>query len=245
MAYTQIRYDVADGICTVTLNRPLKLNAFTGTMGDEIYDAFHTARASEDVRAIILTGAGSAFCAGVDMEALADPQEAERIVTTPLLSRFPVENYASPKPTICAINGAAIGIGVTMTLSFDVRIAEDDAKLAVPFTRLGMLPGLGSTWLLSRLMGRGRALDLLLSARSLSAEEVWRMGLVERVVPCGTALDVARELAAALVKCEPQVVAGVKEAVNFGLDSTLEQALENEGRLIAGLRAGKGKYGRK
>lgn len=241
MDYSQILYEVAEGVCTITLNRPEKLNAFTGTMGNEIYAAFESANADSDVRAIVLTGGGSAFCAGVDMQALADPVEAQRIVSTPLLSRFPVENYRNAKPTICAINGAAIGVGITMSLSFDIRIAEEGAKLSVPFAKLGMLPGLGSTYLLQRLMGRGRALDLLLSARSLTAAEAHRLGLVERLTAPGMALATAREFAAALAQCDPTVIAGIKQAVNFGADSTLEQAVENEGRLIANLRSAKAK----
>ncbi|MDY0013292.1 MAG: enoyl-CoA hydratase-related protein [Rhodocyclaceae bacterium] len=237
MAYSQILYDVTDGICTITLNRPDKLNAFTGTMGDEIYDAFSVANADPVVKAIILTGAGTTFCAGVDLPALADPKEGKRIVETPLLSKFPLENYSNPKPTICALNGAAFGIGITMTLSFDIRIAEEGAKMAVPFTKLGMLPGLASGYLLPRLVGRGRALDLLLSARSFSAAEALQMGLVERVVPVGTALTVAKALAASMVKCEPFILAGVKEMVNFSSDSTIAEAVENEARLLAEYRA--------
>lgn len=241
MTYSQILYDVADGVCVITLNRPDKLNAFTGTMGDEIYAAFQAANAAEDVKAIILTGAGTAFCAGVDMQALADPTEGQRIAKTPLLSHFPMENYNNAKPTICAINGSAIGVGVTMSLSFDIRIVDETAKLAVPFAKLGLLPGVGSTYILPRLMGRGRALDLLLSARSLKAVEAFDMGLVERLAPAGKALDMAKELAAALVKCDPFVLADVKEMVNFGMDATLVQAVENEGKQFVRLLARKGK----
>jgi enoyl-CoA hydratase/carnithine racemase len=236
MNCTQIEYEVADGVCTITLARPDKLNAFTGTMGDELYEAFRQAHADPQVRAIVLTGAGSAFCAGVDMKALADPAEATRIVATPFLSRFPRENYRSTKPTICAINGPAIGVGITMALSFDLRIAAEDAKLAVPFTKLGMLPGLGSTYLLPRLVGRGAALDLLLSGRTISAAEARDIGLVERTVAPGTALEVALGMARDLAQRNPAVLAGVKEAVNFGAEHTLEEAMDNEEALIAKLR---------
>jgi enoyl-CoA hydratase/carnithine racemase len=241
MNYSQVLYEVAEGVCTITLNRPDRLNAFTGTMGDEIYAAFEAANAADDVRVIILTGAGNAFCAGVDLQALADPAQAERIVKTPLLSRFPVENYRNPKPTICAINGAAIGVGITMCLSFDLRIADEGAKISVPFVKLGLLPGLGSTYLLQRLMGRGRALDLLLSARSVTAAEAHQLGLIERLAAPGMALAVAREVAAALAKCDPLVVGDVKAMINFGADVSLEQAVENEGKHFVSLRARKAK----
>lgn len=237
MGYSQVLCDTDEGVRTITLNRPDKLNAFTGTMGDEIYDAFQDAVADPDVRVIIVTGAGQAFCAGVDMKALADPAEASRIAATPLLSRFPLENARCPKPTICAMNGTAIGVGVTMALSFDIRIAAEDAKLAVPFVKLGILPGLGSTHLLPRLVGRGRSLDLLLSGRSLTGREACDIGLVEHAVPQDNVLDTARALARDLASRDPFVLGAIKEAVNAGTDATLDQALENEQRMIAALRA--------
>jgi len=242
MNYSQIRYDVADGICTITLNRPEKLNAFTGTMGDEIYAAFQAANASSDVKVIIVTGAGAAFCAGVDSQAMADPQEALKVTTTKLLSHFPSENYNNPKPTICAINGAAIGVGVTMSLSFDLRVVEAGAKLAVPFAKLGMLPGVGSTYILPRMLGRGRALDILLTSRSFTAEEAFQMGLVERVAPVGKTYETARELALAMARCDAKILADVKEMINYGSDAThLAQAVENEGKSFARWRARRAK----
>lgn len=242
MTYSQILYEVADGVCTITLNRPDKLNAFTGTMGNEIYEAFGVANADENVKVIIVTGSGSAFCAGVDMQALADPAEAQKIATTPLLNRFPVENYNNSKPSICAINGTAVGVGVTMSLSFDLRVVEAGAKLAVPFAKLGLLPGLGGTYILPRMVGRSRALDILLSSRSFTAEEAYQMGLVEKVAPAGKTLETAKELAASMMKSDPLILAEIKEMINFGADAaSVEQAVENEGKCFARYRARKAK----
>jgi 2-(1,2-epoxy-1,2-dihydrophenyl)acetyl-CoA isomerase len=241
MTYSQILYEVADAICTITLNRPDKLNAFTGTMGDEIYTAFQAANADPEVKVIIVTGAGTAFCAGVDSQAMADPQEALKVTTTRLLSHFPVENYNNPKPTICAMNGTAIGVGVTMSLSFDLRVVEAGAKMAVPFAKLGMLPGVGSTHILPQMLGRGRALDILLSSRSFTAEEAYQMGLIERVAPAGKTYETARELALTMAKCDAQTLADVKEMINFGSNANLLQAVENEGKAFVRWRARKAK----
>jgi enoyl-CoA hydratase/carnithine racemase len=237
MSYRQIIYDVVGGVCTLTLNRPDKLNAFTGTMGDELYAAFGRANADAGVKAIVLTGAGSSFCAGVDLHALADPVEGRRIAVTPFLSRFPQENYRSAKPTIAAINGTAIGVGLTMTLSFDVRIVAAGAKLALPFTRLGLLPGLGGTYLLQRLIGRGAAMELLLSARSFTPEESLRLGLVQQVVSAAAVPETAMALARELATRDPMILASLKEGMNFGAENSLEASVENEGRLFARVRA--------
>jgi enoyl-CoA hydratase/carnithine racemase len=237
VSYSQVLYAVEDGVCTVTMNRPDKMNAFTGTMGNELYEAFQAARADDAVRVIVLTGAGSTFCAGVDLQALADPKEGERIATTPFLSAFPKENFACPKPTICALNGAAIGVGVTMALSFDIRVVAEDAKLAVPFVKLGILPGLGSTYLLERLVGRGRTLDLLLSGRSFKGAEAQAMGLAEYAVPQDKVLDTAMAYARDLAERKPSILSSIKGAVNHGGDATLEEALAHEKQMMAGLRA--------
>ncbi|HEX5068462.1 MAG TPA: enoyl-CoA hydratase/isomerase family protein, partial [Myxococcota bacterium] len=162
---TQVRSETSDGVCTLTLDRPDKLNAFTATMGDELLAAFRAARDDAAVRAIVLCGNGRAFCAGVDLEALRDEAERARIAKSDFISRFPLEIAESPKPTICAIHGSAIGVGVTMALPFDIRIAAEGAKLGLTFAKLGILPGLGSAHFLPRLVGRARARELVLSAR--------------------------------------------------------------------------------
>ena len=237
MEYEQILYAVEDGVATVTMNRPEKLNAFTGTMGEEIYAAFERATDDPEARAIVLTGAGRGFCAGVDLATLSDPGESAKIAEGNFIRRFPTENYERPKPTLCAINGAAIGVGVTMALSFDLRIAAADAKLAVPFVKLGILPGFGSSHLLPKLVRRGRALDLLLSARSVLGAEALEMGLVERAVPAERVLPETLELARAMAGMDPRVLAQCKRSVGAGMAAgSLAEAVESESRLNAELR---------
>ena len=189
MTYESLLYAVEGGVATMTLNRPEKLNAYTTEMGEEAVDAFRRARADDAVRAVILTGAGRGFCAGVDLEHLkahqagASAGKGPKLGEEDFLTTLPLELVAYPKPVIAAINGAAIGVGVTMVLPCDVRLAAASAKLGVTFAKLGLLPGLGSTHLLPRLVGRAKALELVLSARVISAAEAAEIGLVNRVVP--------------------------------------------------------------
>jgi 2-(1,2-epoxy-1,2-dihydrophenyl)acetyl-CoA isomerase len=228
LSYTQILYEVSERIATITLNRPERLNAFTGTMGEEIHAAFQRATEDEAVAAIIVTGAGSGFCSGIDMKSLADPLEREKIGTGPFLKRFPVDCYRCPKPTICAINGAAVGVGVTMAVSFDYRIASHDAKLSVPFAKLGLLPGMASSSLLPKLIGRSHALEILMTGRTLSAAEARDIGLVDRVVPGSELLSTAREMAATIAAWNPALIRSIKKLIGASETATIEQALANE-----------------
>ena len=234
--------DVTDGIGTITLNRPERLNAYTTEMGDEVTEVLRGWRDYEAVRAVILTGAGRGFCAGVDLEHLKAHQAGQNASQGPrlgeedFLRKLPLELVAYPKPLIAAVNGAAIGVGVTMILPFDVRIASEDAKLGLAFVKLGILPGLGSTHLLPRLVGRAKALELVLSARTIPAREALAIGLVNAVVPGETLLATARELAGAIAAHRPEVVAAAKAAVSYGAEHGLEEAMRNEERASAELR---------
>jgi 2-(1,2-epoxy-1,2-dihydrophenyl)acetyl-CoA isomerase len=245
MTYEQIRFSVEDGIATITLQRPEKLNAYTTVMGDEVCQAFDRAREDESVRALILTGAGRGFCAGVDLDHLRAHREgrnasegrAPRLGEERFLRSLPLELQSCPKPVIAAVNGPAIGVGVTMILPCDVRLAADDAKLGLTFAKLGILPGLGSTHLLPRLVGMGRALELVLSARVIPAAEAAAIGLVNRCVPAASLLAEARSLARMMAACPPHVLAAAKRALHFGAGSTLEAAMRNEEAESARLRA--------
>ncbi len=247
MNVDNIRYAVSDGIATVTLDRPDKLNAYTTEMGDEVVAAFQQARDDEAVRAVILTGAGRGFCAGVDLEHLKAHQagavagKGPRLGEEAFLKSFPLELLDYPKPTIVAINGAAIGVGVTMTLPCDVRIAAADAKLGLTFAKLGLLPGLGSTHLLPRLVGRARALELVCSGRVIGAEEAAEIGLVNRAVPHAGLMDEARALALQMAECRPEVLAAAKAALAFGADHGMEESMRNEERASAALRKALGR----
>jgi 2-(1,2-epoxy-1,2-dihydrophenyl)acetyl-CoA isomerase len=240
--YDHILYAVSDGVATLTLNRPEKLNAYVPEMGDEVVAAFRHARESREVRAVILTGAGRGFCAGVDLEALRASQSAPSGGAGPKLGeedfvrKLPVELWTFPKPVIAAINGHAIGVGVTMTLACDIRLAAEDAKIGLTFVKLGILPGLGSTSLLPRLVGIAKAQELILGAGVILGGEAARIGLVNRAVPSDLLQGEARKLALAMAEHDPDVIAAAKRSLREGADLPLNDAMKNEQRLSGELR---------
>ena len=249
MAHENILTDVRDGIAMLTLNRPEKLNAYTTEMGDEVTEVLRAWREDEAVRAIILTGAGRGFCAGVDLEHLkahqagANASKGPRLGEEDFLKKLPLEMVEFPKPLIAAVNGHAIGVGVTMILPCDIRIAAEGAKIGLAFAKLGILPGLGSTHLLPRIVGRARALELVMTARNVLAEEAAEIGLVNRVVPGEVLMETAREVASMIAGHDPLTIAAAKRAVGFGADHSMEEAMRNEERASAELREAKARRG--
>jgi enoyl-CoA hydratase/carnithine racemase len=200
MDFEQIRYEVADGVLTITLDRPDRLNAFTGVMARELIEAFDRADADDDVRAVVVTGAGRAFCAGADLEAGGDtfnasdrefdgdiPRDGGGLVTLRI--------YESVKPVIAAINGAAVGVGITMTLPMDVRIAAEGAKIGFVFVRRGITPEAASSWFLPRIVGISQAMEWAATGRVFRAEEALAGRLVRSVHPAEEVLGVAQGLA--------------------------------------------------
>ena len=193
MAYQQILYEVSDKIATITLNRPDRMNAWTGIMEHEVREAMMAASRDDDVRVIVLTGAGRAFCAGADMEALKtiDPDAMRRAENIPPfdMNRRPdwqtrYAYYPSiPKPVIGMLNGATAGIGLVHALYCDLRFAAEGAVFTTAFARRGLIAEHGISWMLPRLVGHANALDLLMSARRVSSDEALRMGLVNRLCP--------------------------------------------------------------
>ncbi len=246
-SFQHILYESQGPVARVTLDRPEALNAYQPAMGDELVEAFERIREAEELRSVVLTGAGRAFCAGVDLEFM--KAHAARIAAgeelVPLGEEHFVKGFARdladfPKPIVVAINGPAIGVGVTMALPCDIRLAAAGAKLAVPFTRLGMLPGLGSSHLLPKIVGLGRALELVLTARTVLAEEAAAMGLVNRVVAPERLLDEAHELAAQIAENEPGALAAAKRALHAGATLGLEEAMANERSASGALRRRRG-----
>ena len=202
MTLENIRYEVADGVATVTLNRPDKLNAVTRPMLEEMIQAFDRANGDDAVRVVIVTGAGRAFCAGADLSAGAttfdgparghaasidEHRDGGGLVTLRL--------FDMKKPVIAAINGPAVGFGITMTLAMDVRIASSEARIGFVFTRRGVVPEACSTWFLPRIVGISRAAEWVYTGRVFGAGEARDAGLVSRVVPPDALLATARELA--------------------------------------------------
>jgi len=209
MSYEHIQYELDGSILTVTLNRPDKLNAYTATMGSELEDAFLRADADDDVRVIIVTGAGRGFCAGADISGGAAAFDTKAGNTAmfagvkPRASRgngFVEAIYNCRKPSIAAINGAAVGVGITLALPMDIRIASSQAKFGFVFARRGLVPEAGSAWFLPRLVGLDQALRWCLSGRIFGAEEAKDGGLVSEVLVPDKLLARAREIAMEMVE---------------------------------------------
>ena len=200
MQYEQIVTDVADGVLTITLNRPDRLNAWTATMGEELIAAFDEADADDAVRVVIVTGAGRGFCAGADLgggEATFDYRErdAEGPVPRDGGGRLTLRIFESTKPVIAAINGPAVGVGATMTLAMDVRMAAEGARIGFVFARRGIVPEACSSWFLPRAVGISRAMEWVATGRVFPAQEGLEAGLLRSVHPAGDLLDAARALA--------------------------------------------------
>jgi enoyl-CoA hydratase/carnithine racemase len=238
MTYEQVLYAVRDGVATVTLNRPDRLNAWTGRMHHEVKSAMREAADDDAVRVIILTGAGRGFCAGADMNALQGIQEGTAS-STPREEPFDpnadpnfqkVYSYfpSVPKPIIAAINGACAGLGFVMSLYADMRFASDAAVFTTSFARRGLIAEHGISWLLPRLVGVANAADLLFSARKINAHEAAAMGLVNRVIPFDRfeveVMDYARMLA---TEVSPRSVREMKRELWNGQFQTLGEAIES------------------
>jgi len=194
-----IRYEVADNVLTLTLSRPDRLNAFTEAMGVELIEAFERADADDAVRAIVVTGAGRGFCAGMDLQAGGETFDyGERPggeVPRDGGGRLVLRIFQCTKPVIAAINGPAVGVGITMTLPMDVRLAAESARIGFVFTRRGIVPEACSSWFLPRLVGISRAMEWVATGRVFTAEEALAGGLVRSVHPDGEVLAAAHALA--------------------------------------------------
>jgi enoyl-CoA hydratase/carnithine racemase len=207
--FTQILYSVADGIATITLDRPEKLNAFTGTMMQELIAAFDIIDADDEVRAVIVTGAGDrAFCAGADLtpesggQVFASGSEVTSLSDDRVRDgggRVTLRIFQCKKPVIAAVNGAAVGIGATMQLAMDIRLASDTARFGFVFARRGIVPEAASSWFLPKIVGISRALEWCMTGRVFDAAEALAGGLVRSVHPAGDLLaeanNIAREIA--------------------------------------------------
>jgi 2-(1,2-epoxy-1,2-dihydrophenyl)acetyl-CoA isomerase len=229
---TFITTNIDAAIATITLDRPEKLNAFSGTMREDLLAALRTCERDESVRVVVITGAGRAFCAGGDVEYMATLQETDDVASFRKLldaGRDIVLQLASmTRPVIASINGVAAGAGCNLALACDYRIASDAAKLGETFVRIGLHPDWGGTWLLPRLVGPGRALELMATGRMVDAAEAERIGMVDRVVP---AAELAREtatLAQAIAGGSTLAVQGIKRALAASERNDLRAQLELE-----------------
>jgi 2-(1,2-epoxy-1,2-dihydrophenyl)acetyl-CoA isomerase len=230
MEYKYLVIKKEDGIATLTLNRPNKLNALNSEMLDsELPAAIAKIREDDSVRVLVVTGAGRAFCSGADISIL-EQRSTVREGLTHLERLRPRGAFASllynlEKPTIAAINGVTAGGGVSISCLCDIRIASEQAKFTLAFVRLGLSPDCGTTFLLPRLVGMGKALELLYTGDAIGAEEAWRIGMVNRVVPHEQLMSVAKQLALNLAEGAPIAMSLIKRASHRGIHNTLEEQL--------------------
>jgi len=236
MEYESILYEVESGALTITLNRPDKLNALTDTTLHELIDAFRQAGRDDTVRCVVLTGAGRGFCPGADLGGVQERQDTggsfdykEHLRTTfnPLITRM----RELPKPIIGAINGVAAGAGMSIAVATDYRIAAESASFLQAFVKIGLIPDSGSTWMLPRLVGMTRAMDLMLTGRKIDAKTALEWGLVNQVVPDDALMQVVATLAQTFANGPTRGIGYIKQAVRYASHSTLNAALEYEADL--------------
>ena len=224
-----IRSEVDGGIATITLDRPEALNALTIPMKIELLAAFRAIGRDRSVRAVVLTGAGRAFCAGQDLKERLEPDAAPLAVEVrerynPIITAM----WRLDRPIVGAINGVAAGAGASLAFACDIRVAAEGASFVLAFGRIGLVPDSGATWFLPRLVGPAKAAELALLGESLSATDAERFGLVARVVPAEALAETAREVAARLAGLAPLALAQTKRALQRSWSVDLETALEDE-----------------
>ncbi|MBW2372503.1 MAG: enoyl-CoA hydratase/isomerase family protein [Deltaproteobacteria bacterium] len=228
-----------DGVVVLTFNDPERRNAMTRAMGEALASRVAELGGDRELRAVVLTGAGRAFCAGGDLDfiqAMADAGRADPAGPTRRQNREAMRSFYGlflsvrqiPCPTVAALNGAAVGAGLCVALACDVRIAARDARLGLNFARLGIHPGMGATWTLPRIVGPAHAADLLLTGRLVEGAEAERMGLVNRATDRDRVLPEALEMAQQIAGAAPAAVRGTRAALERALDASLEDQLSFE-----------------
>ncbi|HEX7035507.1 MAG TPA: enoyl-CoA hydratase-related protein [Pseudomonadales bacterium] len=238
MSYEQIRYEVESGVAQVTLNRPEQMNTWTPVMAAELDDAMRRANDDDSVRAVVLTGAGErAFCAGADLGRGGDTFAGRERRERPRERTDGEPRYLPhrvDKPVIAAINGHAIGVGITYPMLADVRLIAEDAKVAFAFVRRGVLPELASHVVLARVAGFSTAAELLLTGRTILGREAAALGLASRALPRAEVLPAAREIALDIARnTAPASVAAAKRLLWEGLTVSVDEMMRREGPLFA------------
>ena len=233
MGYENILAKKEDGIGFIIINRPDKLNALNAKTLEELHAAFSEFKEDQEIKAVILTGSGEkAFIAGADIGELAglDGDTGKNYVLKGQETSRLIENF--PKPVIAAINGFALGGGTEVALACHVRIAADNAKMGQPEVKLGLIPGFGGTQRLARLVGKGQAMELILSGKMIDAQQALRIGLVNQVVTLSELLPACRKLAEEMTANGPSALEYAIQAINMGLDRTLDEGLLLEAELF-------------
>jgi enoyl-CoA hydratase len=224
--YTTIILEKKDGIGYLTLNRPEVFNAISNELIAEVNDAVTIVNKDEEIKVLIITGAGKGFQAGADISELNKMSVMEILRWNEGVLRNNANLEKLRQPVIAAINGLAMGGGLELAISCQIRIAVAGAKLALPEVKLGIIPGTGGTQRLPRLIGKGRAYEMLLTGKTITAEEALEWGLVNKVVPKGEAMNAAEEMAKEIMANGPIAVELCKDAVEIGMDLPLEQAVQ-------------------
>lgn len=229
---TQILFEVADRVAVIRLNRPEVMNAFGGTMREDLLAALECAERDDQIGCAIITGVGDAFCAGGDIANMAELQannDTDTINHRMLLAaRIVTLIREMRKPVIAAINGAAAGAGINLALACDIRYASARAKFAESFVKIGLVPDWGGHYLLTRLVGTGRAIELIMSGDRIDAEEAFRLGIVNRIYPHESLFDAVLKRAQLLAAGPAIALAAIKRGVYLGATGTLAETLEYE-----------------
>jgi enoyl-CoA hydratase/carnithine racemase len=225
-----IKYDVADRIATITLNRPERMNAFTWEMTDAWADALIEAQHNDAVHVVIITGAGKAFCSGGDIQNMGERQDRTPLQRKEELAghvqRIPLTLEAMDKPVIAAINGAATGAGMDLALQCDLRFAASSARLGETYVRVGLVPGAGGTWFLPRLVGTAKALELFWTGEIIDAAEAERLGIVNKVLPDDQLMSHVRDIAVKIARGPQLSIRFIKRAVYQGARIDLRTSLD-------------------
>ena len=224
MNYEQVRFEVAGQVATITLNRPERRNAWTRRMGIELRHALQQADERDDVRAVVVTGAGRDFCVGADLEGGGTVFDQARASEQEKVERLSLKAWEVRKPVIAALNGAVAGVGATLPLQWDIRLAGESTRITFVFVKRGLVPEAASTWLLPRLIGMSRAADLLLTGRLISAREALDMGLVSRVVPDAELLPAAQALARDIAEQTAPVAVALTKQLLWQMTGELDPA---------------------
>ena len=232
MEFEAIRYERQGAVAIVTLNRPERLNAISTALREELHQALDLAQGDDGVRVLVITGEGRGFCAGADLSALPRPGEttsqADKLDDMMWMGRFALALHGFDKPMICAVNGVAAGGGMGLALAADIRVGSEQTRFKTVFAERALGPDCGVSYFLPRIIGYSRAADLLMTCRMVDAQEAYRLGLIDRLVPHERLMEEALAMAAQIADGPPLALRIAKQVLQFGVEHSLEDAVRRE-----------------
>jgi 2-(1,2-epoxy-1,2-dihydrophenyl)acetyl-CoA isomerase len=228
MSYEGLTLDKEGGIATLTLNRPQQLNAISLPVAQSMAKAIDDVHQDDSLKVLIITGAGRAFCAGLDVTTFKEVDQMSPEELDDLIHTLSLPLYKLSKPTIAAINGTAAGAGLSIVMQCDIRIASQKARFSPAYIRMGLLPDAGATYFLPRIVGTAKAIELMVTGDTIDAAEAEKIGLLNKVVPEEEVMTVARELAERIAKGPSIAIKLIKQAIHVGIHNNLEQQVEWE-----------------